>query len=203
MKEKIKNLWQKIKDKGFVLKLSLVPFLCGMLYSIAGSDNTPKSIRRFGIPVLLTIVSWFCLKNIWVLTILSQIGAYSIGHGIPDSTYPENSQADKGSSVGRFWTMLFRKWFDRVRAHTYADYCTRGFKALLIAISCLSIPILKDAWTVYIVASILMISLIASIAWRGFGEKVIKIGNKVYTVLYVDVAVGSLIGAYVLTILKF
>ena len=203
MKQKIIKLWQNIKEKGITLKLSLIPFSCGLLYAIAGSDNTPKQIRRFGIPILLTLYTWLCLKNILVLTILFQIVAYSIGHGIPDNDYPENKKADKGSKLGYFWTMLFRKSLDRIKAHRIADYCTRGIKALLIAVSCLSIPILRENWMVYIISSIIMIGLIASISWRALGEKIVKIANKTYTVLYVDITVGSIIGLYVLTILKF
>jgi len=203
MKQKIKELWKKIKDKGFVIKLSLIPFACGLMYAVGGSNNVPKQVRRFGIPTLLTIASWFFLKNIWVLTMLTQIFVYHIGHGIPDDNYPEDINADEGSSLGHFWTMLFRKYFDRVTAHQMADLWTRGCKAWLIAISCLAVPILKESWSVYVVASMLMVGLIASLAWRGLGEKIIKIANKTYTVLYVDIVVGTIIGFYVLIILKF
>lgn len=89
------------------------------------------------------------------------------------------------------------------KVHLYSDYCVRGTKALLIAISCLSIPILKSNWTVYGVTSIIMVVMIASIAWRGLGDKLITIGNKTYSLLYVDVIVGNIIGFYVLIILKF
>ena len=201
MKQKIKEMWLKTKEKGFILKLSLIPFACGLMYAIAGSDNTPKQIRRFGIPVLLTLVAWFTLKNIWVLTMLSQIGVYSLGHGIPDDRYPPTG--DSGSDVGRFWTLLFRKYTTICKAHRIADYFTRGTKALLIAVSCLVIPILKGNWMIYIALSVAMVGLIASIAWRGFGEKVIKIANKTYTILYVDIIVGTAIGLFVLLILKF
>lgn len=211
MKEKIKEYFSKIKEKGFVLKLSLIPFACGLLYAIAGSDNTPKQVRRFGIPVLLTSFAWLSLKNIWVLMMLSQIGVYSIGHGIPAENYPENPNLDSGSVVGRFFVRIFRKLFEknksiiagRREAHYWSNYCVRGTKALLIAISCLVIPILEKNWLVYFILSTVMVGLIASIAWRGMGEKVIKIGNKVYTVLYVDVIVGTIIGFYVMLILRF
>lgn len=185
MKFKIKEYLAKIKEKGFILKLSLIPFACGLMYAIAGSDNTPKQIRRFGIPILLTFFTWLSLKNIWVLMMLSQIGVYHIGHGIPDPT-------DEGSVLGRFWYKIFKG------NHLLTDYFVRGTKALLIAISCLVIPILKTSWPVYIALSVVMIGLIASIAWRAFGKRVIKIGNKTYTVLYVDVAVGTIIGMYVM-----
>jgi len=185
----LNKFWQKIKDK-ITIKLSLIPFLTGLMYSIAGSENTPKQIRRFGIPILLTFFSWLYLQNIWVLTMLSQIGVYHIGHGIPDAT-------DSGSSLGRFWYNLFNS------NHLWADIFTRGTKAFLIAVSCLSIPVLKGNWAVYLVSSLILTISIASIAWRGLGEKIIKIGDKKYTLLYVDIIVGSLIGFYTLIIVRF
>jgi hypothetical protein len=200
---KIKKLFNKLKEKSFVLKLSIVPFFCGMLYAVAGSSGIEKQLRRFGIPVLLTLFAWLSLKDIRVLTMLSQIIVYHIGHGIPDDNFPDNPDLDSGSTLGRFWTMLFRRYFSILKAHRLADYCTRGTKALLIALSCLVIPILKTNWNVYILLSILMIGSIASIAWRGLGEKIINVGKKKITILYVDVITGSLVGLYVMLILKF
>ena len=190
MKEKIKEYISKIKEKGFVVKLALIPFLCGLLYAIAGSDNTPKQIRRFGIPVLLTFFVWLSLRNIWVITCLSSIGVFSIGHGVPDKT-------DAGSALGRFWYKIFKG------NHRMTDYFVRGTKAFFFALSFLSIPVLKDSWLVYSILTAILTVSIASIAWRGIGEKVIEIGKKKYTVLYVDIITGTLFGFFVMLIVRF
>ena len=190
MKEKIKKWFNKLKEKGFVLKLSIVPFLCGMMYAIAGSDHTPKQVRRFGIPVLLTLFVWLSLKNIWALTCFFSFISFSIGHGIPCAT-------DEGSTLGRFYYNLFNQ------NHLIADYLTRGTKALIFCLSFLSIPILKSSLIVYSILSTILIIMIASIAWRDFGKKVVNIGKKSYTVLYVDIATGTLFGLYVIGLLKF
>lgn len=105
MKKFIKKWWTKLKTKSSLLKLSLIPFVCGLLYAIAGSEHTPKQIRRFGIPALLTFFVWLFLQNVWVLTMLSQIGVYSIGHGIPDNF----EGGDEGSALGRFWYSFWSK----------------------------------------------------------------------------------------------
>ena len=111
--------------------------------------------------------------------------------------WKEDDYSDIGSALGRFWFKLFKG------NHTLANYGTRGTKALVIALTCLSIPMITSSWMVYVVASILLVGLIASLSWRSLGQRVIKIGDKVYTVLYVDIITGSLIGLYVLTIVKF
>lgn len=203
MKNRLKKIWNKVKEKGFIVKLSIIPFLCGLMYAIAGSQNTPKQIRRFGIPILLTLYTLLVLKNFWVLLILSQIGVYSIGHGITDDDWPEDPLSDQGSSLGSFFVMLFREWFDREKSHKFADYCVRGIKALLICISTLIIAVIRQNWLVYGVGSTILVIAIASIAWRGLGNKTVKIGNKIYSILYVDIVVGSLIGLYHVLILTF
>lgn len=202
MKNKIKEYFKKIKEKGFILKLSLIPFLSGLMYAIAGSDHTPKQVRRFGIPVLLTFVSWLFSKNIWVLTCLFSIFVFHIGHGIPSPVYQVGSSVplyynDKGSALGRFWYKIFKG------NHRITDYFVRGCKAFLFALCFISIPVLKGNWVTYSVLSSILTVSVGSIAWRGLGEKKIKIGDKTYTVLFVDIVTGTLLGLFVMIIGKF
>jgi len=159
---KIKNLFNKIS--GF-----FIPILGGILGAIGGSGNKPA--RRIGIPLILAGYAYSNTENIWVFSICSMIGALSIGYGIPSYTdNVEETSYDSGSALGRFYYKLFKN------NHLLADLATRGTIGKLIALSLVSIPIIKGNWITYLLGSLGIVLINSLISWRNFGTY--KLFNK-------------------------
>jgi hypothetical protein len=173
--------------KDFLNKLSKVFANIGFIALIAflGAEGGQgvKWVRRFILPAIVTIYTYFLLHNIWVLTVYSMSGALSFGYGIPDAGYPTNPNADSGSFIGRFFWKLFKK------NNTLANSASRAVIAILISASMLSVPILKGTWLSFIIGAILIITIWATVAWRNSGSIPVKILGKVYTLLNVDLIV--------------
>jgi hypothetical protein len=153
----------KIKDLFSKIGLVISPILGGLLGAIGGSGN--KMARRIGIPAFITGYAYASLEHIVIITIMSMAGALSIGYGIPDDKWYEEDIkiSDAGSFLGRFWMKVFH------RNKLLANIFTRGTIGILIALSLLSIPILKHNWISYIILSLGIILVQALISWRGFG----------------------------------
>ena len=173
-------------------KVSAIPFLIGFLGSFAGSEGTSKNWRRIGIPLIFTICALFELKSLWVILLMTISAWLSIGYGIPDDNYPVSG--DSGSTLGRFWTMLFRKYTTITKAHRLGDYFTRGTVGLGISLSFLVIPILKGNWLFYFLGSFGIILVYALNSWRGYGQFVIKWKDKTYYLLKVDMVTYGILG---------
>lgn len=182
---KIKDLFNKVS--GF-----LIPIAGGLLGAIGGSGNKPA--RRIGIPVTISGYAYSNLHNLWVITICSMIGALSIGYGIPsykDST--EESSYDAGSVLGRFFYKLFKQ------NHVLADIFTRGTIGLLIALSLISLPIIKGNWIIYGIGSLGIILTNALLSWRNLGT--FKLGGKELS--WVEFATWGLISLFSVIIIFF
>lgn len=158
----------------------LLSIVCGCLGAYAGSQNTSKAWRRYGIPFIIVVFG--CFHTWWSLLSLSLIGILSSGYGIPDGN-------DSGSSLGRFWYKVFD-------SHKMIDVGVRGTIGLLIIISCLYAPILSQKWVfygvsagVYLLIHILFTAIIS-------GEPVIKTGNKQF--LVEDFIAYAALGAFCL-----
>jgi len=145
----IKNLINKIG-------LFALPVLGGWLGAFGGADGTSKIWRRILIPGLLTSYAFSNTHSVLVITIMSMAGALSIGYGIP-------SETDSGSTLGRFWYKIFKG------NHLLADLATRGTIAKLIALSLISIPIIKGNWIIYGLGLIGIILTNSLLSWRNLG----------------------------------
>lgn len=146
----IKNIINKIG-------LFTLPLLGGWLGAFAGADKTSKNWRRILIPGLLTSYAYFNVESLFVISIMSMCGALSLGYGIPDST-------DEGSALGKFWFHFFDG------DNLYTNIFTRGTIGFLIAISLISVPIIKHNWLIYGLGSLGIILANALISWRNFGS---------------------------------
>lgn len=144
--------------KNLINKVGLfsLPLIGGWAGAFAGADKTSKAWRRILIPGLLTAYAYSNTESLLVITIMSMAAPISMGYGIPDET-------DEGSELGRFWYKIFKG------NHKLADIATRGTIGKLIALSLLSIPIIKGNWIIYFVGSLGIILTNSLISWRGFG----------------------------------
>lgn len=79
-----------------------VGVVCGLLGSYAGANKTSLFWRRYIIPIILIIMAYITLQNIWAILLAFLIYPLSKGYGIPDET-------DDGSSLGKFFYNLFNK----------------------------------------------------------------------------------------------
>lgn len=191
---KIKDLFNKVS--GF-----FIPLLGGLLGAIGGSGNKPA--RRIGIPVTLAGYAYSNTQNLWVVTICSMIGALSLGYGIPsydivyirngDTVREELELTDKGSALGRFFYKLFKG------NHILADIFTRGTCGLLIALSLLSLPIIKGNWIIYGIGSLGIILTNALLSWRNLGT--FKLFGKELS--WVEFATWGLISLFAVVIIYF
>jgi hypothetical protein len=155
MKQFFKKLLSSI---GFI-------FVITFLGSLGGQGI--KEVRRFILPLIVTIYAYFLLQNIWVLTIYLMAFPLSIGYGIPDAT-------DEGSAIGRFFYKMFHN------SALWANVFTRGFVGLLISLSMLSVPIITNSLYSFLLGSLIIILIWALNSWRGYGEIQVQFfGNKI------------------------
>lgn len=132
----------------------ILPILGGLLGAIGGAGN--KGARRILLPLLITGLAYLETESLFTITIMTMCGWLSLGYGIPDLT-------DKGSFLGRFFYNLFNQNI------MLANIFTRGTIGLLIALSLISIPIIKKNWLVYLLGCVGIILVQSLISWRGFG----------------------------------
>ena len=161
----------------------LIITFCGLLGALGGVVN--KDYRRFALPLILTLYVIFKLPDWKVLSMLFMMLAFSIGYGIPDSS-------DSGSVLGRFCMNIFNN------NTILSNLACRGIVAIIIILSCLSIPIIKHNWIPYGVYSIIFICLFAYISFQSWG--IIPFRGKELNV--VDLIVYGLIGIYVMLLIK-
>lgn len=136
----------------------------GLLGSFGGADNTSKAWRRIGIPLVITLYALYTLHNWWVLSIMLMGIVLSIGYGIPDQYSP------KGSTLGRFWLSIASKMgLNLTKTHLIANVLTRSHIGILTCLSLLSVPILGQNWLLYGLVSVGIITVYATISWRGLG----------------------------------
>jgi hypothetical protein len=81
------------------------------------------------------------------------------------------------------------------------NYYTRGTIGILISLSLLILPILKNNWLYYIIGSVGIILVWALISWQGFGYFKVKFFGKEYELLKVDFITYSITGLCVLFII--
>jgi hypothetical protein len=166
-----------MKIKEFFSKLStfFLPIFCGVLGAMGGAADSDKSYRRVIIPFALGGFAYGRTENIFVFSIMSMVGALSLGYGIPDVDYLIDGNGDKGSFLGRFYYKLFKG------NHKLADIATRGTIGKLIALSLISIPIINHNWLVYGICGEAIVLTNALISWRNFGTY--KLGGKELSVV--------------------
>jgi len=139
----------------------ILPILGGLLGTLGGAGE--KSLRRILIPILIMGLAYLEIDSILVITICSMIGALSLGYGIPWGE-------DEGSKLGAFFYSLFHQ------NELLANIFTRGTIGLLIALSLISVPIIRKNWLVYILCSLGICMVNAFLSWRNFGT--FKLFNK-------------------------
>lgn len=173
-----KKFIQLFKNAGLITLLAI-------LGSIGGQG--PKWVRRFLYPGIITIYALYITHNLWCLSIYLVSLALSIGYGCPDST-------DDGSALGRFFYKIFKGNV------LLTNSATRAVIGCLISASLISIPLLTWNWITYFLDSLIIILIWALVSWRGFGETPIKIFNKQYNLLNVDLVVYGATSASILGI---
>jgi len=134
-----------------------LPLLGGFLGALGGADNSSKLYRRILIPGLITSLAYSSTESLLIITIILMSIPISMGYGIP-------CEDDKGSKLGAFFYNLFN------HNESLANVFTRGTIGVLIALSLISIPILKKNWLVYILCSLGICMINALMSWRNFGS---------------------------------
>lgn len=159
------------------IKCSLTSAVCAFLGAFAGAEGTNKNWRRFLIPFALSGLAYRHLKDWRCILIMTMMGAFSLGYGIPDET-------DEGSGIGRFFYRIFHQNV------LLANIFTRATIGFIVSLSLIWIPIIKGNWLTYLVCSLIVKSVYGSISWRDLGGYWFK-GKYL---LLVDIIVYSTIG---------
>lgn len=127
------------------------------LGALGGSSGGNKAFRRIALPILITGLAYLDTESIFVLTIMSMCGVFSIGYGLPGPGDP------KPSKLGEFFLNLCKQ------NKFWANTITRTVIGLLTCLSLVSIPILRHNWTIYAWCSLGIILVWALISWRDLG----------------------------------
>ena len=148
----------------FIMSI-LIGIVCGLLGSYSGAEGISKSIRRYVIPILLTGFVVGYLRNLFGLFLILLILPFIQGYGIP-------SWNDGGSSLGRFWYNLLKKYADflsELETQKFASIFTRATVGFLVCLMTISIPIITGHWLTYIISSICIVLVYALLSWRTLG----------------------------------
>jgi hypothetical protein len=198
MKDMFKKFIQLFKNAGLITLLAILGALGG---------QGIKWVRRFLYPGIITIYAIYVTHNLWCLSIYLLSFVLSIGYGIPQAYKTEPNTIfnpneinfkigfeDEGSALGRFFYKIFKGNM------LLTNSATRAVIGCLISASLISIPILTWNWITYFLGSLIIILIWALVSWRGFGETPIKIFNKQYNLLNVDLVVYGVTSASILGI---
>ncbi len=162
-----------MENKNTVNKLSIpvIAIVGGILGALSGADNSSKVYRRFLIPAILTSLAYYNTESILVITIMLMSLILGMGYGIPSHIDDiEDSSYDSGSFIGRFFYKITKQ------NHFLSDVLTRGLIGVLISLSLISIPILKNNGLIYSLGSLGIILTNSLLSWRNLGEY--KLFNK-------------------------
>jgi len=164
-------------------KFTSIAFVVSFLGSLGGSQNSSKAIRRYGIPgitFLLAFVKTISLfpVNLWLLTLFSGVGVFSLGYGRVTENDPEPSD------LGMFYYKLFPT------KPVLQDVLIRSTVGIALCVSLLSIPILLGNWASYLLGVILIMLGYSIVSWRGLGT--LAMGQ--YEFCYSDFVNYGLIG---------
>jgi len=165
----MKNFFKKIL--GSVGLIAVVAFLGAL------SGQNWKWLRRFIIPLLVTIYAYFLLQNWWVLSCYLMAFPLSLGYG---TVSPDD---DKPSWLGKIAYKLFPK------SQFLQNVFARGIVGKLISLSMLSVPLITHNWLSYAIGSWIIIGIWSLVSWRAFGSIPVKLFNKEYQLLNVDLVV--------------
>ena len=180
MKDLLKKISQALASVGLI-------FAVAMLGSVAGQG--PKWLRRFILPLIVTIYAYFLLQNFWVLSCYLMAFPLSIGYG---TVSPDD---DKPSFLGKLAYKLFPK------STVLQNVFCRGIIGLLISISMLCVPIMTGKWITYLLCSVVIIVVWASLSWRNFGETKLNLYGKEINLLNVDLTVYAVTSCAILAII--
>lgn len=139
-----------------ITKLSIISLICGFLGAWGGASGTSKNWRRFLMPFSLSGLAYGHLKDWKCLLIMSMMGAFSIGYGIPDPT-------DEGSAIGRFWYQICHQNV------LLANIFTRATIGFIVSLSLIWIPLIKGNWLTYLLCCSAVKTVYALISWRDLG----------------------------------
>jgi hypothetical protein len=154
------------------LNLGIV-FVCAFLGALSGQNW--KWLRRYMIPLLVTIYTLIIVKSWWVLSIYSMAGVLSIGYGLWDIN------DTKVSFLGNIAYKLFPD------SRTLQNIFCRGIIGILLSFSMLSVSLITHNWLSYLLGSVGIILIWALNSWQGYGEISVKLFGKTYNLLKVDV----------------
>lgn len=145
--------------------------VCGLLGMYAGSRNTNLAWRRWGIALLVVLNAEIVYAHWSMLFIMSMVGALSMGYGVPDET-------DDGSKLGAFFYRLTKK------NHWATDMLTRGTVGIMVAFSCIPLPLYTGEWVKWFVISFLIVG--SYVLYGPIIENEPVIHTKKYTFLIED-----------------
>lgn len=148
-----------------MIVILIISLLCAYLGAYGGAENTSLRWRRIGIPIILTLLAYLKLMNPLVIVLMSLIGAFSLGYGIPrhNTLFPD----DNGSTLGRFWYPIFRE------NRELTNIAIRLTISIIIAIILLVIPSIKHNWFIYIICCLLIAISYSLISWQNWGSVII------------------------------
>ena len=147
----------KIKIIGSSIYTFILISIGWFLGALGGSSGGNKAFRRFALPILITGLAYLDLESIFVLTILSMCGCFSIGYGLPGPGDP------KPSKLGEFFLNLCKQ------NKFWANTLTRTVIGILVCLSLVSIPIIKHNWLIYGFCMVGIILTYALLSWRDLG----------------------------------
>lgn len=145
-----------LKETMNSMKCMLISALCAFLGAFAGAEGTNKNWRRFLIPFALSGLAYGHLRDWRCLLIMTMMGAFSMGYGIPDET-------DEGSALGRFWCKISHQKV------LLANIFTRATIGFMVGLSLICIPIIKGNWLTYLLCYQAIKIVYAFISWRNLG----------------------------------
>lgn len=182
MIKKLKEWVKSVKDSIKNVKLPIFVFLFSFFGAYAGSKGTSKNWRRFFLPVIATVYSYFklvflvgWLKALWTIFIMFRASCYAIGYGVPSQDDP------KPSKLGTFW------WRVTKHNHFWTNILTRGTIGLGHSIILIIIPLLIGNWFIYGLGCLGIVLSYALISWRPLGSKKIEIFGKKVELCYSDI----------------
>lgn len=120
---------------------------CGLFGALGGAEEGENAYRGMLIPIFLITMSYFQLKNPYVLYMGILFLTFTIGYG-------------HTSPLRLFYEKLFNN------NQFYTNIATRGTIGTTMCLPLLIIPIIKQNWILYGIVSFIIINTYAWISWK-------------------------------------
>ena len=144
-----------------VILLLVLSLVAAYLGALGGQHNI--TIRRLGVPGVITLGSLLLRFSPWCILLMGMFGGMSIGYGLPSFNGPNGTMDDEGSALGKLvWRIIPNMY--------WANVIVRGIVGLVTMIPVVIYAIIGGHLLRGLESVIVVRCCDAFFSWEGYGS---------------------------------